>query len=96
MSKMAMIVAGGVGFLLGSRAGRGPYERFSARAREVAGDPRVRDALATTTGRTAPPARDGANADPGRAGPRPDSFEPWLPVSSEREADLMDPRDDLP
>lgn len=42
MSKMTWLVVGGVGFLLGSRAGRGPYEKVSTTLRSLAEDPRVR------------------------------------------------------
>jgi len=40
--KLIILALGvGVGFLLGSRAGRGPYERFSAATKRVWEDPRV-------------------------------------------------------
>ena len=40
--KLLILAAGvGIGFLLGSRAGRGPYERFAARTKECWEDPRV-------------------------------------------------------
>ncbi len=40
--KLFILAVGiGVGFLLGSRAGRGPYEKFSAATQRVWNDPRV-------------------------------------------------------
>lgn len=42
MSKLTMAAAGTVGFLLGSRAGRGPYEWTTARLDELRSDPEVR------------------------------------------------------
>ncbi|WP_061962117.1 hypothetical protein [Demequina flava] len=41
MSKVSWLIAGGVGFLLGSRAGREPYERFVAQVESIKGNPRV-------------------------------------------------------
>lgn len=41
MSKLTWLVAGGVGYLLGSRAGREPYEKFSEQAQRLMQDPRV-------------------------------------------------------
>lgn len=48
MSKLSMAAAGGIGFLLGSRAGRGPYEQAMAKAKTVRDDPRVRQTVADT------------------------------------------------
>ena len=42
MSKLSWLVVGGVGFLLGSKAGTGPYEKFSAQVQRLKEDPRVR------------------------------------------------------
>lgn len=40
--KLLILAAGvGIGFLLGSRAGRGPYERFAKKTKECWEDPRV-------------------------------------------------------
>ena len=42
--KLVILAVGiGVGFLLGSRAGRGPYEKVSAAAGKVWHDPRVQE-----------------------------------------------------
>ena len=43
MSKIVTLTAGAIGFVLGSRAGRGPYEKLSAKAGEVRRDPRVQE-----------------------------------------------------
>lgn len=43
MSKLTWLIAGGVGYLLGSRAGRGPYEKFSAQADRIMQNPRVQE-----------------------------------------------------
>ncbi len=55
MSKATMAIAGGIGFLLGSRAGRAPYEKAAAQARRLRNDPQVRQAVdnAATTARDA-------------------------------------------
>ena len=39
-----------IGFVLGSRAGRGPYERLDAKVREVSGRDDVRAAAETASG----------------------------------------------
>ena len=42
MVKKAMLLVGvGVGFVLGSRAGRGPYETLEGKVRQAAGRPEV-------------------------------------------------------
>lgn len=46
MSKIALLVVGGAGYLLGSRAGRGHYEKFAAQARRLMEDPRVKKGAA--------------------------------------------------
>lgn len=46
MSKLTMAAAGGIGFLLGSRAGRAPYEKAVARAQALRNDPKVRQGVA--------------------------------------------------
>jgi replicative DNA helicase len=42
MKKVVALSAGAVGFVLGSRAGRGPYEQIERWARQVAKRPAVR------------------------------------------------------
>ena len=46
MSRIVTLTAGAIGFVLGSRAGRGPYEKLSAKAGEVRRDPRVQEKVA--------------------------------------------------
>jgi hypothetical protein len=41
MWKLPLVVGGAVGFVLGSRAGRGPYEQLENRARQLRGRPQV-------------------------------------------------------
>ncbi len=48
MSKLSLTAAATVGFLLGSRAGRAPYESAKAQAQRLRRDPRVREAVAQT------------------------------------------------
>jgi hypothetical protein len=41
MWKLPLVIGGAVGFVLGSRAGRGPYEQLEKRARRLVGQPQV-------------------------------------------------------
>lgn len=41
MKRIALLVAGALGYVLGSRAGRGPYEKLSTRSEGIWKDPRV-------------------------------------------------------
>jgi hypothetical protein len=41
MWKLPLVVGGAVGFVLGSRAGRGPYEQLENRARQLCGRPQA-------------------------------------------------------
>jgi hypothetical protein len=45
MNKLWLLVGAAIGFVLGSRAGRAPYERLESKAREVAGRPDVKHAV---------------------------------------------------
>lgn len=44
MSKLSLLAAGGIGYVLGARAGRERYEQIKVQAQKVARDPRVQDA----------------------------------------------------
>lgn len=44
MSKISLLVAGGVGYVLGARAGRGRYEQIKSGAQKFAGNPKVQAA----------------------------------------------------
>jgi len=43
MNWLALLVTGALGYVLGSRAGRGPYDRLSKRYEEARHDPRVQE-----------------------------------------------------
>jgi hypothetical protein len=45
MKKFILAVGAGVGFILGSRAGRGPYEQLAAKARKIHSRDDVQDAV---------------------------------------------------
>ena len=45
MGKLSLVVGAGAGFLLGSRAGTEPYERFTAQVQRLMRQPRVRDGV---------------------------------------------------
>jgi hypothetical protein len=45
MKKVFLALGAAVGFVLGSRAGRGPYRRLESKVREVWGRPEVQQAL---------------------------------------------------
>ncbi len=52
MKKILFLMGLGVGFVLGSRSGRGPYEQLERKMREVSGRPEVqqlKDAAQSTT-----------------------------------------------
>jgi hypothetical protein len=44
MSKITLLAAAGVGYVLGARAGRERYEQIKAQAQKVARNPKVQDA----------------------------------------------------
>jgi hypothetical protein len=50
MKKMSFLLGLGAGFLLGSRAGPGPYEQVEARIRSVGSRPEVQDTMDTVKG----------------------------------------------
>jgi hypothetical protein len=79
MSKITMAAAGAVGYLLGSRAGRGPYERFASEVQRLRNDPAVQQkaaeardtvtSVATDAVEAAKARVDGVTAGPGTATP---------------------------
>ena len=46
MKKLMLLLGLGAGFVLGSRAGRGPYEQLEGNVRRIAGRPEVQDTVA--------------------------------------------------
>jgi hypothetical protein len=48
MKKLVFVIGVGVGFLLGSKAGTGPYQELGSRVRSITKRPEVRDAVETT------------------------------------------------
>ena len=61
MNWLALLVTGALGYVLGSRAGRGPYDRLSQRYEDARQDPRVQERVrqAASFGRYRP-REDGA------------------------------------
>jgi hypothetical protein len=49
MGKLSMLAGGAVGYVLGTRAGRGRYEQIKAQAERVMNDPRVKSKVTTAT-----------------------------------------------
>lgn len=62
MSKLTMAAAGGIGFLLGSRAGREPYEKTMARVQKLRNDPQVQRGVADAKASVADTASEAARA----------------------------------
>lgn len=50
MKKLRFLLVLGIGFLLGSRAGSGPYEQVAAKVRSLVSRPDVHDALGKAKG----------------------------------------------
>ena len=48
MKKLAFLIGVGVGFLLGSKAGTGPYEELETKVRTIMNRPEVRAVVETT------------------------------------------------
>lgn len=50
MKRLALLVGIGIGFVMGSRAGRGAYDQIEAKFRELTGKPAVRDVVDQVSG----------------------------------------------
>lgn len=48
MKKLAFLIGVGIGFLLGSKTGTGPYEQLETKVRSITNRPDVRDAVETS------------------------------------------------
>jgi predicted Fe-Mo cluster-binding NifX family protein len=48
VKKLSFLIGLGVGFLLGSKAGTGPYQELETKVRSIANRPDVREAVETT------------------------------------------------
>ncbi len=68
MSKLSMLAAAGVGFLLGSRAGHEPYEKAKAQADRVRRDPRVQQRVDEAAEKAKQGASDLADTATSKAG----------------------------
>lgn len=68
MSKISLLAAGAVGYVLGARAGRGRYEQIKSGAQKVAENPRVRRATDQATDAVATQASVAAGAAKEKAG----------------------------
>ena len=53
MKKLLLLVGVAVGFILGSKVGRQPYERLEAQIRQLAGRPEVKGAVDTLSDKAA-------------------------------------------
>ena len=51
MKRLWLLVGAGVGFVLGSRMGREPYERLEGKVREVSRRPEVKNAVSAVSDR---------------------------------------------
>jgi hypothetical protein len=49
MGKLTMLAGGAIGYVLGTRAGRGQYEQIKAQAQRVVNDPRVKSKVTAAT-----------------------------------------------
>jgi hypothetical protein len=49
MGKLSMLAGGAIGYVLGTRAGRGQYEQIKAQAQRVVNDPRVKSKVTAAT-----------------------------------------------
>lgn len=50
MKKLALLFGLGIGFIIGSRAGRGPYEQIESNVRKMMGRPEVQEAVDQVSG----------------------------------------------
>lgn len=106
MKKLLLLITGGIGYVLGTRAGRERYEQIAGLATKVKNDPRVQDAAhqAAETAKTqAPVVKDkvtsaaGAAADKVKhSGGAGDDLESQLNPDNVALQDNPYPQGDLP
>lgn len=93
MSKLSVLVAGGVGYVLGARAGRERYEQIQRLATRVKENPTVQDTARQATEAAKDAARDAApvvkqkvseaaSAAAGKVGRGESADEPEVPLDS--------------
>ena len=92
MKKLLLLVAGGIGYVLGARAGRGRYDQIAGLATKVKNDPRVQDAAhqaAETARAQAPVVKDKVtSAASSAAGAVADKVKPSGSSSDDLESQL--------
>lgn len=105
MKKLLLLIAGGIGYVLGARAGRGRYDQIAGLATRVRNDPHVQDAAqraADTAKAQAPVVKDkvasaaGTVADKVRPSGDSDDLESQLNPDNVALQDNPYPQGDLP
>ena len=105
MKKLLLLVAGGIGYVLGTRAGRERYDQIAGLATKVKNDPRVQDAAhqaAETAKAQAPVVKDkvasaaSSVADKVKASGDADDLEAQLNPDNVALQDNPYPQGDLP
>jgi hypothetical protein len=81
MKKWTLLFGIAVGFVLGSRAGRGPYKQIEGKVREVGSRPEVQKAVKKVTRRAQEQAGDIASTVHDRAGEVAGKIGEKLPTS---------------
>lgn len=91
MGKMTFVVGVGIGFVLGSRAGRQTYDQMEAKVRDLAGRPEVHEAVDTAKSGAAAAAHSVADRLPGFSSGA--AAETSAPPSDPRPDHYADPQD---
>jgi len=91
--KVTLLIGVGVGFVLGSRAGRGPYEQIEAKARELTGRQDVRQVVDTAKSGAASTAHSIADRLPGSLHRSRGQKEPSVARPDFRPDTYADPQD---
>jgi len=81
MKKWILLLGIGIGFVLGSKAGRGPYKQIEGTVRDVTARPEVQKAIRTVTRRTQEQAGDIASTVHDRVSEAADRIGEKLPSS---------------